>query len=183
MDNAQAVINEWPEEAKEAAKLVLDTYGQPAEASASMLVWYNAGPWKRVIAYKDFDHHNFPAPHTDSVESFIDYNVPPEKVSGLAAFDGSVVVNRTRGEISARCHDEQANFLALNLAHDMVTGIKDVEQARSYYADEFLAYRRKQPTPYMEKLTFQPSGKPDPDEPIISDQELHAAIEEGKSSA
>jgi len=39
----------------------------------------------------------------------IDYQVPPQQVSSLAAFDGSVVVERTAGEVSARCHDEQAN--------------------------------------------------------------------------
>jgi hypothetical protein len=39
----------------------------------------------------------------------IDYRVPPEHFSPLAAFDGSVIVERTAGEVSARCHDEQAN--------------------------------------------------------------------------
>jgi hypothetical protein len=34
-------------------------------------------------------------------------------------------------EVSAWCHDEEANFLALNLMHDIVAGAKDVEQARS----------------------------------------------------
>jgi hypothetical protein len=58
------------------------------------------------------------------VESVIDYRVPPEQFSALAAFDGSVIAERTAGEVSARCHDEQANFLALNLMHDIVTGAK-----------------------------------------------------------
>ena len=95
-----------------------------------------------------FDHA-FPAPHIDSVESVLDYRVPPEQVSALAAFDGSVIVERTAGEVSARCHDEQANLLALNLVHDLVTGAKDVQEARAYYAEEFLNARRKQPTPYL----------------------------------
>ena len=34
--------------------------------------------------------HAFPAPHLDSVESVIDYRVPPEQFTPLAAFDGSV---------------------------------------------------------------------------------------------
>jgi hypothetical protein len=49
----------------------------------------------------------------------------------LAEFDGSVIAERTAGEVSARCHDEHANFLALNLMHDIVTGAKNVEEARS----------------------------------------------------
>ncbi|MBA3562375.1 MAG: hypothetical protein H0W35_06620, partial [Actinobacteria bacterium] len=46
--------------------------------------------------------------------------------------------------------------LALNLMHDIVTGEKNVEEAREYYAKEFLDARRKKPTPYMEELQFEP---------------------------
>ena len=98
-----------------------DTYGEPAEATQSALTWTGAGPWKRVIATREYYDHAFPAPHTDSVESVIDYRVPPDMATALAEFDGSVVVERTAGEVSARCHDEQANLLALNLMHDIVT--------------------------------------------------------------
>jgi hypothetical protein len=58
---------------------------------------------------------------------FIDYCVPVEKFTSLAQFDGSVVVERTAGDISARCRDEQANFLALNLTYDVVTRAKSVQ--------------------------------------------------------
>jgi hypothetical protein len=175
------IIKDWPEESREAAQLLIDTYGEPHEATDSFLVWHAVGSWKRVIAARTFFQHHFPAPHTDSVESVIDYRVPPEQCSPLAAFDGSVVVERTAGEVSARCHDEQANFLALNLLHDIVTGARDVENARAYYAKEFLDARRKQPTPYMEGLRFQPgTGTADPDQRVLSDQDLERAVEEGK---
>ena len=101
---------------------MIKCYGPPHEACDSTMAWNGPGPWKRIVAYRDFSNHNFPAPHIDAVESFLSLNVPPEKVSELSRFDGSVVVNRTRGEISARCHDEEANFLALNLAYDIITG-------------------------------------------------------------
>jgi hypothetical protein len=115
------------------------------------------------------------------VESVIDYQVPVEQFTPLAAFDGSVIVERTAGEVSARCHDEQANFLALNLMHDMVTGAKSVEEARDYYAKEFADARRKQPTPYMEGLRFRPgTDTADPDRRVLSDEDLEQAVEEGK---
>jgi hypothetical protein len=176
------IIKSWPDESREAAQLVIDTYGEPHEATESQLVWHGAGQWKRVVATRAFFEHRFPAPHIDAVESFIDYRVPPEKFTALARFDGSVIVERTAGEVSARCHDEQANFLALNLMHDIVTGAKDVEEARSYYGQEFLDARRKRPTPYMEKLRFTPADQSaaDPDQRILSDDELNAAVEEGK---
>ena len=93
-------------------------------------------------------------PHIDAVESIIDYRVPVDKFTPLAEFDGSVVIERTAGEVSARCHDEQANFLALNLTHDIVTGAKSVQEGRNYYAKEFADFRRKKPTPHMERLHF-----------------------------
>jgi hypothetical protein len=171
----------WPEESREAAQLVIDKYGDPDEATGSVLIWHEAGPWKRVLAYRDFDSHEFPAPHNDSVESFLQHSVPPEKASELTQFDGSVVVNRTRGELSARCHDEEANFLALNLAHDIIEGRKTVGNARDYYAHEFLAHRKKEPTPYMEGLRFEPNGDRDPDQRVLSDEQLKEAEESGKA--
>lgn len=175
----------WPEEAREAAQLVIDQYGKPDETTPTQLTWHQPGPWKRIVASKAFYTHNFPAPHFDSVESVIDYRVPPEKVTALAQFDGSVIVERTVGEVSARCHDEQANFLALNLMHDIVTGAKSAEEARAYYAKEFADYRRKKPTPYMEKLHFSPSREKtaDPDTRVLSDQDLEQAVQEGKSKS
>jgi hypothetical protein len=135
----------------------------------------------RIVASKAFWAHNFPAPHIDAVESFIDYRVPVDKFSPLAELDGSVVVERTAGEVSARRHDEQASFLALNLMHDIVTGAKTVQEARDSYAKEFLDYRRQKPTPYMEKLRFTPGGNTaDPDERVLSDEDLERAKQEGK---
>jgi hypothetical protein len=177
-----ALIAGWPDESREATQLVIDQYGEPDEATESQLVWHKPGPWKRIVATRTFYQHDFPAPHQDSVESVIDYRVPPDKFSALAEFDGSVIVERTAGEVSARCHDEQANLLALNLMHDIVTGAKTVQEARDYYAKEFADYRRKKPTPYMDGLRFTPGdeGARDADRRVLSDEDLKQAEAEGK---
>lgn len=184
MATATDVINQWPEESREAAKLVIEKYGEPQEVTESLLTWHQAGPWKRIVASREFQRHDFPAPHIDSVESFIDYRVPSEKLTELGEFDGSVMVERTSGELSARCHDEEANCLALNLAHDIVQGAKTVDEARQYYAKEFLDARRKQPTPYMERLRFTTDGgdTSDPDDRVLSDVDLDRAVQEGKQA-
>jgi len=171
----------WPRESREAAQIVADTYGDPQEATPTQLTWHRPGPWKRIVATREFYPHDFPVPHIDAVESVIDYRVPPDKVTELAEFDGSVIVERTAGEVSARCHDEQANFLALNLMHDIVSGKRNARQAREYYAKEFADYRRRKPTPYMEGLRFETGGDTrDPDQRVLSDEELAAAAEEGR---
>jgi len=175
------IPQDWPEESREAAQLVLDAHGDPDEVTDTQLLWHDTGGWKRIIATKAFHEHRFPAPHIDCVESVLNYHVPPEKATELAVFDGSVMVDRTAGEISARCHDEQANFLALNLAHDIVTGSRTPREARDYYAEEFLNARRKGPTPYMDGLRFTPkTDTKDPDERILSDAQLERAVAEGE---
>ncbi|MBA3688891.1 MAG: hypothetical protein H0W81_08695 [Chloroflexi bacterium] len=183
--SASEILAAWPEEARESAQLVIDHYGEPHEASESQLTWRDVGSWKRIVAQRAFWNHDFPAPHTDSVETFIDYLVPAEMFTPLAQFDGSVMVERTTGEVSARCHDEQANSLALNLMHDIVTGQKTAGEARDYYAKEFLDARRKQPTPYMEKLRFRSAGSSaaDPDQRLLSDAQLNEAETAGKATS
>lgn len=175
------LLQSWPPESRGAAQLVIDKYGEPDEATESFLIWHRKGPWKRIVASKTFYPHEFPAPHIDAVESVLDYRVPLDQFTPLAEYDGSVVVERTAGEVSARCHDEEANFLALNLMHDIVTGAKSVEQARDYYATEFLDFRRKQPTPYMEELRFTPpTGETaDRDVRVLSGEEIERAKQEG----
>ena len=175
-------IKSWPEESREATQLVIDKYGEPDEVTESELIWHKRAEWKRIVASKTFYQHDFPAPHQDSIRTVLDYRVPPEKFSALAEFDGSVIVERTAGEVSARCHDEEANRLALNLMHDIVTGLKTVQQARAYYAKEFADYRRRKPTPYMNNLQFTSGDRSaaDPDVRILSDDDLAAAKREGE---
>jgi len=139
--------------------MMVEKYGQPAEETATMLVWHNTGPWKRTIISKEAVQHDFPMPHPDVMEQVINYKVPPDKFDDLAMYDGSVIVERTKGELSARCDKEGANFLALNLANDIVTGKQTVSGARAEYARQIKAMMGGQPAPYTERLKFDvPSG-------------------------
>ncbi|MGI9166919.1 MAG: hypothetical protein ACR2G5_11155 [Pyrinomonadaceae bacterium] len=159
MNALNTLIKDWPPMSIKAAEQTLDKYGPPNEAGASRLIWYHNGPWKRTIVYRDEVLHNFPAPHTDVIEGFIDYQVPLEKFGELAEFDGSVIVERTKGEVSARCDMEAANILALNLMHDIVTGKHTPEKAREIYSEVTGAFVLNQPAPYAEKFQFEvPSG-------------------------
>ena len=177
------IIKSWPEDAREPAQLVIDKYGEPDEATETLLTWHKVGPWKRITASRAVHLHNFPVPHWDAVETVIDYRVPVEFITPIVEFDGSVTIRRTAGEASAQCHDEEANSLALNLMHDMVTGKTTVQEARAYYGKEFLDYRRKLPTPYMNELKFQPqSDCGDPDQRVLSEADLEEARNEGLKS-
>ncbi len=54
-------------------------------------------------------------------------------------------------------------------------------KAREYYAHEFLAYRRVEPTPYMDGLRFDADGGRDADKRVLSDRDLEQAVEAGKA--
>ena len=155
MQDVERITADWPAMSQAAVKEIVGKYGAPNEAMDSRLIWYNNGPWKRTICYRDEVPHHFPNPHSDVVESFIDYRVPPEMFSELARFDGSVIVERTKGEVSARCDMEAANFLAINLMHEIVTGKLTAEQARKIYTETAAAYVVSRSAPYAEAFQFQ----------------------------
>lgn len=164
------IVANWPATSREVATVVVAKYGPPDEATPTMLVWQKRGPWKRTMLSRDPVMHNFPGPHPDLLEQVIDYRVPPEKFSELAAYDGSVIVERTKGELSARCDKEEANFLALNLANDIVTGKRNVQEARRFYADTIKALMAGEKPPYTQgfQFTLPQAATADPDQPAES---------------
>jgi hypothetical protein len=90
------IVQTWPKVAQEAAKAMLEKYGPPTEASEGRLIWHNNGPWLRSVVYAEEVEHDFPAPHHDVLEQYVRYRVPVGKFDELAAFDGSVLVDRTK---------------------------------------------------------------------------------------
>jgi len=165
MDDANTMMANWSMDAQKAAKGMMKIHGEPDESTPTMLVWHNSGPWKRIIATNTTTPHNFPGPHPDSVEQFLLYKVPESKHDEIARFDGSVNIDRTRGEISARCDTEFHNVLALNLAHDIITGKRSVEGARAFYTRVVMIEKmKKQLHPYGLRLNFSPQmNANDPD--------------------
>jgi hypothetical protein len=163
----EQMIAGWKSKPQQVARAMLAKYGLPEEATPMRLIWHHTGPWKRTEVVNEEIPHNFPKPHTDMLLQAIDYAVPPEKFDELAEYDGSVIAERTKGELAARCDMEEANFLALNLAHDIVTGIRSVAQARQFYAE---VMRERKPTEYLQGLRFQVprSAQGDPDHELLA---------------
>ncbi len=164
--DAQSIIANWPSTSKMVAQEIIEKYGEPQGTTAEMLVWNNNGPWKKTIVSRDTVQHNFPTPHPDLLEQIIDYKVPVDKFDDMAEYDGSVIVERTKGEMSARCDKEGANFLAINLANDVATGAKTIVEARAYYTQAMKTFKQSgQMDPYMQglKFTVPTSGTKDPD--------------------
>jgi hypothetical protein len=166
-ESAESVLEGWPAKTREVADKMIEQYGEPDGVTPGLLVWRNNGPWTATILSREEIDHRFPVPHKDVLEQVIPYRVPSDKFDELAAYDGSVIVERTKGTLAARCDKEEMNFLALNLAHDIVTGKRSVEAARAFYAKTAMAFMKGQKHPYTKALQFDvPSGDTgDPDKP------------------
>ena len=63
----EQILGSWENEQREGALKIINKYGYPDEAIPSRLIWYNTGPWKRTIVYRDSVPHNFPTRGTTEV--------------------------------------------------------------------------------------------------------------------
>lgn len=154
--SAEQIIQSWKKAPQEAAEKTIAKYGQPNEVTPERLVWHNNGPWKCTEIVNQEISHDFPKAHKDCMVQTISLRVAPEKLAELAQFDGSVIVDRTPGEISARCDQEPMNFLALNLAKDIVDGKKSVQEARDSFTKTAMAFMQGEKPAYTQGLQFEP---------------------------
>jgi hypothetical protein len=184
IETARSIVRDWPEAPQKTAAVLLDHYGAPNEATPTKLFWYDVGPWSRMEITADEVVHNFPTPHTDYLSQYVRYSVDSAKGSDLMAFDGSTLIDRTTGELGARCDHEAYNVLTLNLAVEIVEGKRTVQDARKLYADTASAYVMGRDAPYAERLLFTPpSGSTaDPDEAMIASSMVEQMMEKAKDA-
>lgn len=156
--DARILIRDWPQVSQQAAQSMLDRYGQPDVVSDLMLVWNDKTPFRRVTVTRDGVRHLFPSEHQDVLTEEINLAVPLNKVEDLARFDGSLLIDRTKGTVAARSDSEASNFLALNLADDIINGKRDVAAARKFYAETLAKQMSGKASPYTDRLNFSVSG-------------------------
>jgi hypothetical protein len=176
-DRVRKIIEAWPSAQRNVADQMIAKYGFPNEATATKLFWYGNAPWKRTELSSDVVVHNWPTVHSDFLTQVIDYRVPPEMFHLIAQFDGSILLDRTKGEVAARCDSESANVLGMNMVHEIVTGKRTVEDARKTAVENTVAYNLGRSAPYAERLLFEPphGGTEDTDHSMISGAIVHQA--------
>lgn len=155
----EETTRDWPEASRKAIKHMTDTYGAPAAIGAGMAIWGETGPWKRTVVFNREVPHDFPMAHVDVMQQWVNYQAPAEMYDDLARYDGSIVMERTSGEMSARCDKEAANFLAVNLAHDIATGKRSVDDARMEYGKQIKGLMAGEKSAYTGGVMFtQPAA-------------------------
>ncbi|MCF6157062.1 MAG: hypothetical protein E3K32_00505 [wastewater metagenome] len=166
---AEKIISGWKDQPKKVAQRLMEKYGPPDAASQHHLIWYDNGPWVETKVVNEEILHKFPKKHYDVVTQTVKYKVPVDKVDELIDFDGGLIIDRTAGELSAMCHNERMNTLALNLADDIVKENLSVEEAREKYAEQVEAATKGQSAPLTQRLQFDTkvAGTADPGESIM----------------
>lgn len=162
VDKAQVeqILAAWPERPRLGAVMMMAKYGPPQEATTERIIWHDQGPFKRITVTKKEDAHDFPKPHMDFLEHTINYQVPARAADALMAYDGSCTVDRTRGEMSARCDLEGHNILTLNLANDILTEKVTWQEAREQFSTIVVDDTLGKNPAYVTKLQFEPSTEP-----------------------
>ncbi len=157
--NAEAWVEKhlvgWPAARRKLAAELIARYGRPHETTATELYWGQSGPWKRMVLHRAGVKHNFPLPHEDVLEQTLNYRVPELKTRDLIRYNGSLVIDRTRGELSAHCDSEAQNTITLNIADDIVTGNRTVDEGLGYHAQLIRALETHVEESYPQKIKFE----------------------------
>lgn len=148
-EQARRLIADWPVVSLRTAEVVIEKYGPPDLAIKDRLAWFDNGPWKMTTVYRD------PSEHQDVLEQMIAYKVPQDKVAALAKLDVALRLSRDGRELSATSESEETNFLALNLADEVVREKRSSEEARALYLKTVVQWNAGKSSPYIKGLLFR----------------------------
>ena len=151
---ATSLTSGWPDSSISAAKDMIAKYGDPQETTSDSLIWRNVAPFKKIVVHKEVYSHRFPLLHQNALEHVVDYKAPVGKVDDVWNYNGSVVLNRTRGEMSSFADNEAMNILSLNLAHRVLTGNMSADAARITYGKETMDFLNGKKTANTSVLNF-----------------------------
>jgi len=153
---AELMVSRWPYVSRKVAQVMMDKYGTPDAISDKQLVWNNSGPWKRTVVHRSGPFHSFPQDHEDILEQTVSYNAPRERTMDLAKLDAGVRSDPQVNELSVVSESEDTNFLAMNLAHDVITAKIPADEAVEIYIKTISFANEGKSSPTMQGLLFIP---------------------------
>ena len=154
---AELTIADWPEASRGVAQVLLEKYGKPSSFDENALVWNQNGPFLKTVVFRDsdwFDAHR--KTRNDVVQQTISCMVPAEKVWDLATYDTRIVADPSHHLLISTAESEDMNVLALNLAHEIITGAKTTGQARAFYEHVLELSATGKSSAYAAGLMFEP---------------------------
>lgn len=114
---------------------LLKRYGRPDSATRKTRTWKNILGVSRVTVKDESILHKSPARHHDYVYSTAKIRVTPKVQRRLVNSSGSIIVDRLKGEVTARCHSVTKNAVTLSFVKDLT---KDrLNRSAGYYPREY----------------------------------------------
>lgn len=150
----ESVIQGWPEVPRDIARVMISKYGEPERFTADDLVWRDNGAWRQSVVYRSTRPDFIETRDTDYLQQTISYQVPEDKIADLRLFDKSIQVDRSKAEISSWSQSEPMNYLALNLAEEIITGKRTVDDARDFYSKMQELSQSGKSSPYLNGFVF-----------------------------
>ncbi|HAM35435.1 MAG TPA: hypothetical protein DEB40_05185 [Elusimicrobia bacterium] len=154
-DWARAIIGNWSNFSRLSADNLMERYGLPDRIESGRLLWHGRGPWKRIEVWDVMPFYGSDL-GPDNLEQTISYPAASSKRKELAAFSKKLRVSKDGTELSARSTGEERNFLALNLADEIVRGLKEPVGARRFYDLTIQLAAAGRSSRYMQGLLFMP---------------------------
>lgn len=151
---ADKITQGWPQSSVTAATEMIAKHGEPKEVTDDTLIWRKVAPFEKIVVNKKVYSSKFPVLHQNAVAHTVTYKVPVNKVEEVRKLSSDIMIDSTKGEMTASGDSESMNRLALNLAHDVITGKLTPEQARTRYGEETLNFMDGNKTAYTQTLNF-----------------------------
>jgi hypothetical protein len=151
---AQAAIGTWSDPARLSAAKLIEEYGPPDRIEVGRLVWNARGPWESTsvedASYYDSDGG------ADAITQTVPYRVPQDKVDVLKAFSDHIMISKDGTKLSARSESEALNFLAINLAEEIIKDVKEPREARQFYQSTLAFAQAGKSSLYTSVLIYPP---------------------------
>lgn len=158
----EEAISDWPFLARRTAHLMIERYGKPYAVGRDALAWRGNGPWLKTTVHSRALTRRAYRRDVDFLENTIRYDVPRRLRADLARFDPGLSWNAARGELSSRAESEELTFLALNLADEIITGVRGVDEALAVRERILRFSASGKASPYLRGLKFVSPANPFP---------------------
>lgn len=156
----ESTIASWPGIPQAVARLLIAKYGEPNTFDDGSLVWYDNGEWRKTVVYRKAPGRFMGLHARDILQQTVAYSVPDAKIGDLKAFDDRIKYDKASGELSAISEDENLNYLALNLADEIVADKRSPQEARDFYRKTLRLSESGKSSAYTGGLLFQQTPKP-----------------------
>lgn len=118
--------------------IIKSKYGKPNiidHSEGGIAIWFgrtlSGTCFDRIELIDESVPHCVPAPHRDYLYSYVNYEVPNDKVLDVISLSGSVSYDPLKKLLRARCGSEEANIATLYLAVSIGSGVVSLKKVQN----------------------------------------------------